>query len=193
MDPTKQKKRHGKSAKPFHQRVNLNLRIIDASQYLYENLASWRRQILKTLGLISCTKKKKDYPCKASEMYSASDLFRKAYAYCTKKYGKVAILSAKYGLLLPNEEIEPYNVTLKDMSVDQVKKWSDKVFQQFLVKISWNDLGTIYFHAGKRYRDYLIPLLKKMNLECQVPLENLSIGKQLQWYEVGRTSRWSVL
>lgn len=33
-------------------------------------------------------------------MYSASDLFRKAYAYCTKKYDNVAILSAKYGFFL---------------------------------------------------------------------------------------------
>jgi len=56
---------------------------------------------VRALGLISCTKRKKDFPCKASEMYSASDLFRKAYAYCYKNYDNVAILSAKYGLLYP--------------------------------------------------------------------------------------------
>lgn len=48
-------------------------------------------------------------------MYSASDLFSKAYAYCTKKYGVVAILSAKYGLLFPNDTIEPYDETLNRM------------------------------------------------------------------------------
>ena len=138
---------------------------------------------LKTLGLISCTKKKKDYPCKASEMYLASDLFRKAYAYCTKKYDKVAILSAKYGLLLPSEEIEPYNVTLNKMSMDQVKKWSDQVFQQFLVKIELNGLCKVYFHAGKRYRQFIIPMLGKMNIKCEVPLKNLGIGGQLAWYK----------
>lgn len=139
---------------------------------------------MKTLGIISCTKKKKDYPCKASEMYSASDLFRKAYAYCAKKYDNVAILSAKYGLLFPFEEIEPYDVTLNNMGIDEVKKWSDQVLQQFPVKIELHDLGKVYFHAGKRYRQYLIPMLEKMNIKCEVPLKNLGIGKQLAWYKV---------
>jgi cytoplasmic iron level regulating protein YaaA (DUF328/UPF0246 family) len=138
---------------------------------------------MKTLGLISCTKKKQNYPCKASEMYSASDLFRKAYKYCTKKYDDVAILSAKYGILYPAEEIEPYNLTLKNMSVDQVKKWSEEVFQQFLIKVDLRDLGKVYFHAGKRYREYLIPMLEKMDIECEVPLKNLGIGKQKAWYK----------
>jgi hypothetical protein len=138
----------------------------------------------KTLGLISCTKRKKDYPCKASEMYSASDLFRKAYHYCSKKYDSVAILSAKYGLIYPFEEIEPYDVTLNNMSIDQVKKWSDQVFQQFLVKIELHGLSRVYFHAGKRYRQYLIPMLRRMDIQCEVPLENLSVGRQLAWYKI---------
>jgi len=57
----------------------------------------------KTLGLISCTKSKRNYSCPAKEMYSASELFRKAYDNCIKNYDHVAILSAKYGLLLPDE------------------------------------------------------------------------------------------
>jgi hypothetical protein len=137
---------------------------------------------LKTLGLISCTKKKQNHRCKASEMYSASDLFRKAYAYCTKKYDNVAILSAKYGLLFPDEEIEPYNVTLNNMSVDQVKKWADKTFQQLLIKIDLHGFGAVYFHAGKRYRQYLILMLEKIDIKCEAPVEYLSIGQQLAWY-----------
>lgn len=115
-------------------------------------------------------------------MYSASNLFRKAYTYCTKKYDKVAILSTKYCLLFPDEEIEPYNLTLKNMNIDQAKKWSDQVFQQFLVKIESNGLGKVYFHAGKRYRQYLIPMLEKMDVKCDVPLKDLRIGEQLAWY-----------
>jgi hypothetical protein len=98
-------------------------------------------------------------------------------------YDNVAILSAKYGLLLSFEEVEPYNVTLNNMSVDQVKKWSDQVFEQFLVKIELRNLGKVYFHTGKRYRQYLIPMLEKMNINCEVPLKNLGIGKQLGWYK----------
>lgn len=146
---------------------------------------------VRALGLISCTKRKKDYPCKASEMYSASDLFRKAYAYCYKNYDDVAILSAKCGLLCPFEEIEPYNVTLNNMSIDQVKKWSDQVFQQLLWKIDIVDLDKVYFHTGKKYRQCLIPMLEKMDIKCEVPLKNLSIGKQLAWYK--EYDRWQYM
>ena len=90
---------------------------------------------LKTLGLISCTKAKQTYLCKAREMYSASDLFRKAYKYCTANYTRVAILSAKYGLLLPNDIIDPYNLTLNEMSTEEVKAWSEKVFRQMTSKL----------------------------------------------------------
>ena len=74
---------------------------------------------LKSLGLISCTKSKQSYSCRASEMYQASDLFRKAYSYATENYDFVAILSAKYGLLFPDDKIEPYDLTLNDMSSQQ--------------------------------------------------------------------------
>lgn len=138
---------------------------------------------MKSLGLISCTKSKRNYPCKASEMYQASDLFRKAYAYAIKNYDFVAILSAKYGLLLPDDEIEPYNLTLNDMNSQQRKEWVKKVLSQMKNKLRLEDFGKIFFHAGKKYREQLIPKLENMGIQCKVPLEALSIGKQKAWYK----------
>jgi len=48
-------------------------------------------------------------------MYSASDLFSKAYSYAVKNYDFVVILSAKYGLLFLDDKIEPYELTLINM------------------------------------------------------------------------------
>jgi len=132
---------------------------------------------LKNLGLISCTKKKRSYPCKASEMYSASDLFRKAYAYAAKNYDFVAILSAKYGLLFPDDRIEPYNLTLNDMSSDEVKEWSEKVFKQMNNRLQLSDFNKAFFHTEKKYRQYLIPKLEGLGIRCEIPLGNLGIGK----------------
>jgi hypothetical protein len=116
-------------------------------------------------------------------MYSASDLFTKAYSYATKKYDSVAILSAKHGLLLPDEEIQPYDLTLNNMSSDEVKAWSEKVFSQMKCKLNLSDFGRACFHTGNRYRKYLIPKLETMGIKCEVPLKNLGIGKQLAWYK----------
>jgi len=138
---------------------------------------------MKTLGLISCTKKKQTYPCKASEMYSASDLFSKAYAYAVKNYDFVAILSAKYGLLLPDDEIEPYDLKLNDMRTIEVKEWSDKVFKQMQKRLDIEEIDKVFFYAGQKYRHYLTPKLEDTGIECQTPLEGLGIGKQKAWYK----------
>lgn len=136
---------------------------------------------MKTLGLISCTKSKQDYPCKASEMYQPSDLFRKAYAYAVRNYDFVAILSAKYGLLFPDDKIEPYDLTLNNMKSQQRKEWAEKVFNQMQNRLKLENYK-VFFHAGKKYREYIIPKLRRIGIQCTVPLKNLGIGKQLAWY-----------
>jgi len=137
----------------------------------------------KTLGLISCTKSKRNYSCPAKEMYSASELFRKAYDYCIKNYDHVAMLSAKYGLLLPHEKIDPYDLTLKSMSESEQKKWAEKALSQLSSKLPMTDISRVFFHAGLAYRTHLVKLLEEQGTPCIVPLEGLSIGEQMAWYQ----------
>jgi hypothetical protein len=76
-----------------------------------------------------------------------------------------------------------YDRFLNDLSVEQVREWSNMVFDQMKKKLNLHDLGKVYFHAGRRYRQYLIPMLEQMDIKCEVPLENLGIGRQLAWYK----------
>lgn len=62
------------------------------------------------IALVSCSKSKQCYPCKACEMYMPSSLFRYSYQYAKKYADKVYILSAKHGLLRENMIIEPYDL-----------------------------------------------------------------------------------
>jgi hypothetical protein len=137
---------------------------------------------LKIIGLISCTKAKQDYPCKAFKMYSASNLFRKAYAYAVKNYDSVAIISAKHGLLLPDDVIVPYNLTLNNMNSQERKQWAQMTFVQINSKLSLKDVGKIFFHAGKKYREHLIPKIREIGIPCEAPLAHLKIGEQMAWY-----------
>ena len=116
-------------------------------------------------------------------MYSASDLFRKAYSYATKNYDLVAILSAKYGLLFPGDKIKPYDLTLNNMMSHQRIKWAEKVFSQIRKRLKLKDFDKVFFHAGKRYREHLIPKLQVLGMECRIPLKHLGIGKQKRWYK----------
>lgn len=124
------------------------------------------------IGLIACTKQKQPYACAAREMYLPSPLFRKASAYCGQEYDSWYILSAKYGLLSPEDIIEPYDRTLRTMSRAECKEWGQQVSSQ-LAELGDHD----YFaHAGSAY---LKPLcgVKIVNV-----LAGLRIGERLHWY-----------
>jgi hypothetical protein len=83
---------------------------------------------------------------------------------------------------LLDQEIDPYNETLNDKGVKEIKAWSNEVFEQMKTKLDLETISTVYFHAGDRYRKYLIPQLKNIGIRCEVPLMGLKIGEQLAWY-----------
>ena len=134
------------------------------------------------LGLISCSKSKQNYPCRADEMYRPSALFSKAYDYAIEHYDQVAILSAKHGLILPHEVIEPYEQTLKTMRRKEKKQWAERVYKQLNAKLEFQEINEVCFHAGMDYRENLIPILRREGARIHVPLEGLRQGQQLQWY-----------
>ena len=116
---------------------------------------------------ISCTKKKQDYPCKAREMYSASQWFRGGWKYAeTLKPSKIYILSAKYGLLDPETTITPYNRTLSGAKINEVKRWSKMVAKQMKqAGVNFNEQAV--FICGKKYREYIKAMFKNYVVPCQ--------------------------
>lgn len=133
------------------------------------------------VALISCTKLKQDYECSAYEMYQPSELFKKAFAYTdSKDYDEIFILSAKYGLLNLGKTIQPYEQTLNNMPAEEVKNWSYDIAVQLF---NWIKVEEVDFYAGSQYRKYLLPLLEKFGVKCNVPLQGKGIGQQLKFYK----------
>lgn len=127
------------------------------------------------IAFISCVKTKRNYTCKAQEMY-ISDLFKKSLNYRKNNYDKTYILSAKYGLLELNDIIHPYEKTLNNMSRIELIKWYNIVLKQINVDIK----DELYFHCGIKYRSGLINLLVN---KCHIPLKGLGLGNQLKFYK----------
>ena len=127
---------------------------------------------------LACTKSKADKACKAQDMYQG-ELFNKSLRYARRLQPKaIYILSAKYGLLELDDPIEPYEQTLNGASKQTRKQWSYKVYKQLLAKgIDFNEEAV--FLAGENYRQYLKQLFKNVS----IPLQGLSIGRQLQYYK----------
>ena len=124
--------------------------------------------------LISCSKSKQDFACKAKEMYTKSLRFSLSFKFAkyVLKADKIFILSAKYGLLEVDEMISPYDKTLNKMKRSEQKLWAEQVLEVLKEKCDLNaDEFTIL--AGKNYYKDLIVKLKNYNL----PLENKTLGQ----------------
>ena len=131
---------------------------------------------MRKIVLISCSSKKLPNKSKAKELY-VSPLFKKNFDYANSlNPDKIFILSAKYGLLDLEEEIEPYNITLNKMSKKEIEKWSKNVIEK-LKEVANLEEDKIIFLAGHNYREFLIPEMK----DYEIPLKGLGIGKQLKF------------
>jgi hypothetical protein len=132
---------------------------------------------VENIALISCVSKKCLHRAKAENMY-ISILFKKTLKYAKNilKADKIFILSAKYGLLPLNKEIDPYNVTLISMTSVERQKWADLVVKQLKGECDISH-DKFYILAGKKYYEDLIPHLKNH----EIKMEGLTIGKRYQW------------
>ena len=129
----------------------------------------------KRIVLISCVSKKLSHRAKVKDLY-ISTLFKLNLKYAEKlEPDKIFVLSAKYGLLPLDQEIEPYEQTLNNMRSNEVKEWANRVLAQ-IKGVCSIDETEFTFLAGEKYRKYLVPHMKNV----QIPLKGLPIGKQLQ-------------
>jgi hypothetical protein len=106
-----------------------------------------------------------------------SPLFKMSLKYAEKlNPDKIFILSAKYHLLPLGKEIEPYDVTLNNISVKDVKIWADRVVQELNEN---TDLENDHFVilAGEKYIKFIRDKLKHK----EEPLKGLSMGNRLKF------------
>ncbi|MDN5201197.1 hypothetical protein QQ008_07485 [Fulvivirgaceae bacterium BMA10] len=131
---------------------------------------------MKCIVLISCVSKKRNYRSRAKDLY-ISALFQKKLKFArTFNPNSIFILSAKYHLVDLEKEIEPYNQTLNDFGVSELRNWAHKTLEQ-LSQVSNLKSDKFVFLAGSNYRKYLVSELKN----CEIPMEGLKIGQQLQF------------
>lgn len=133
---------------------------------------------MKEICLVACAASKRVAPAAARDLY-VSPLFEKSRDYAERAFDRWYILSAKHGLLRPDERTEPYDETLNRVKRDQRRQWADCVLRDLLRRTRPGDVVTIL--AGRKYRDDLVPRLQEHGREVRIPMEGLRIGEQLSW------------
>jgi hypothetical protein len=124
-------------------------------------------------------------------MYLPSDYFKYGKRYVESHnppYDRWFILSAKHGLLLPTDTIEPYEKSLavKGVKVDERRAWTEMVLGQFDALMGDRSLFPepvthADFYCGVKYREFLIPGFERREIKCEEPLKGLTLGRQLRW------------
>ncbi len=130
------------------------------------------------IGLLACSRTKADRPSLARELY-VSPLFRAARAYAERRYGpgQWLILSARYGLVDPDQVLAPYDLSLRQLTARQREAWGDRIAIELTDRFP---AGTVlWFHAGALYRKAIAPVVVH---QVRFPLATLGIGQQLAWY-----------
>lgn len=117
------------------------------------------------VGLVSCCKKKLDHAAPAKDLYQ-SPLFRLSVRWLNHP-GRVAawgILSAKHGLVLPDQVLEPYDLCLHKLGSRARKQWEEQTRQQIIQQ--WGS-DTIYMVLmGAHYRAALDGLMVEDPIYC---------------------------
>ena len=135
------------------------------------------------IGLVSCTKSKREQAAVPADLYMPSTFFQKACEYVEVNHDRWYILSAKHHLLDPSgPPIEPYDDTLSGARVARKRKWAKAVYDQLEEEGLLNIGNRFVFHAGRDYYSELIPLLDNTPVEVKTPTDGLQFGETLAWY-----------
>ena len=130
--------------------------------------------------VIGCGKDKLDVPAKARELYVGS-LFRQARRYAEATGEPWAILSAKHGIVCPDDVIEPYDVTLDGLDFSELAKWAGRAAGLFCRRMRPVQGDVVRVLAGVRYAHPFLTELAERGVQGYQPLVGLGVGRRLGW------------
>lgn len=120
--------------------------------------------------LIQCTNSKRKGKAKARDLYDKSNLFCSMRDYADAKNNEWFILSAKHGLVHPDEELHPYDeFGLSETQADEIAE-----------KLSKMGVTTAEVVAGMKYTNPLIPELEKRGIDVIDNFAGMRIGKRVR-------------
>jgi len=134
---------------------------------------------MRTIALVSCGAAKMEYakrhPVRAEELYTGG-IFQQARAWAEKHADNWRILSAKHGLLHPNDLVRWYDVSMKDLDRVERADWGRLVRMELQRQGLWGE--RLVLLAGKDYEGAVAgaPHVEK-------PLEHLGTGYRRQWFK----------
>jgi cytoplasmic iron level regulating protein YaaA (DUF328/UPF0246 family) len=132
--------------------------------------------------LITRVKQKDESPgARPARYLYISPLFRKMRAVAERDADRWYILSDHYGLLKPDDEVEWYEVDLKEMGRADRANWAVRVLAALEEELREDD--EIVMLAGSVYVNLLKEGLQRRGFSVDDPMCGLRIGERMAWLD----------
>lgn len=136
---------------------------------------------MSELYLVSCVGQKNPGPAPAKDLYTGT-WFSYARCYVEKLGHPWLLLSAKHGVVDPDEMREVYDFSFKSgegATVAYRRAWAARVFSQLEPHLT--EVDSVTFLAGRHYYEGLVEPLRQRGKRISIPMEHLRIGEQYRW------------
>ncbi len=130
--------------------------------------------------LVGCSGSKAARPARAADLFTGA-AFGKARDLAIGRGKPWYVISAKFGLLHPDELIAPYDVYLPKQSARYRSAWGSWVVAQLGERHQLRG-AVVETHAGSAYCEPLIGPLAEAGATLTQPLDGLRLGERLAWY-----------
>jgi len=138
---------------------------------------------MTTHVIVGCGKQKRDHPTEARDLYTSTYFgAKRTYAEAVGDWWH--ILSAKHGIIPPDYVIDPYDVTVSDLTDDE---WCDRVAARLPDDVvdRFARVDRVEVLAGRAYVDPIRDLLAdRIDADVVYPFEDAGlggIGAQMKW------------
>lgn len=148
--------------------------------------------VSRRVVLVSCGLKKAPSSAPAAELY-IGNVFRAARGYAEASGSPWFILSAKHGLVAPDQVVAPYDATMTEKNEAEREAWARAVVDELEHRFPHEkvDLEVL---AGEKYEKPLRAELERRLAHrrawyLEAPLAGLEVGERLAWFKERREER----
>lgn len=136
------------------------------------------------VALVACSSLKLGRPAPAASLYS-SPLFKKSREWAERFCDEWRILSAKHGLVRPEDVLSPYDLALADMTREEREAWRGRVGEA--LGREFRGGATFVWLAGGLYMGALRFVPRPGDYEHEEPMRGMQIGERLRWLNLELT------
>lgn len=129
--------------------------------------------------LISCSKSKLATEAPARELYTGQ-LFKKAVAWAERHKYPWFVISALHGLVTPDQTLQPYNFTIKELRKRERESWAYHAISCQLTKYASSG-SHAFLIMPEVYRLHIQTTLREVGITYENPVEGMGIGQQMKW------------